>query len=350
MSEKVITKHQQDAVALGRNTVPVPECGIHATTIKGQSCKALDVPILGCTGVWLRVQKEAEAWIAPGGKLIEDNLARNRRINQAYAQLWKEDKRFQWAGLAAFASKQVGCGLLHAADSIKKSLAEIRQNVNRQDVRNSSEVAAVSLIPSAISASSAYMYGQLALGNTLLFLDIYPLHRFHMLRGLAQLKQCIGLRASIAEAIIWPIKKTKLPFGVAYPEIIKAFEFVDAGRIEQSVKTFAQHEQLNILQAAIYNDTMMQTALSANQFAWATDFPTGTAAEIRLTLSSECTSVSASSSIWFSKKKSARLYDQSQRMEFVNRAADQFHSLLNSSARSALEASLDKIASGGALK
>lgn len=166
MSEKVITKHQQDAVALGRNTVPVPECGIHATTIKGQSCKALDVPILGCTGVWLRVQKEAEAWIAPGGKLIEDNLARNRRINQAYAQLWKKDKRFQWAGLAAFASKQVGCGLLHAADNIKKSLAEIRQNVNRRDVRNSSEVAAVSLIPSAISASSAYMYGQLALGNT----------------------------------------------------------------------------------------------------------------------------------------------------------------------------------------
>lgn len=100
MSEKVITKHQQDAVALGRNTVPVPECGIHATTIKGQSCKALDVPILGCTGVWLRVQKEAEAWIAPGGKLIEDNLARNRRINQAYAQLWKEERSFHAGRIA----------------------------------------------------------------------------------------------------------------------------------------------------------------------------------------------------------------------------------------------------------
>jgi len=69
---------------------------------------------------------------------------------------------------------------------------------------------------------------------------------------------------------------------------------------ELSANQRAAHETL--LQAAIYNDTMMQTALSANQFAWATDFPTGTAAEIRLTQSSECTSVSASSSIWFSKK------------------------------------------------
>lgn len=350
MAEKAITKQQQDALELGRNSVPVPECSVHTTTIKGQSCQALDVPVLGCAGVWLRVQKEAEAWIAPGGKLIEDSLARNRRINQAYAQLWKEDKRFQWAGLAAFAPKQVGCGLLHAADNIKKSMEEIQQNVNRNDVRNSSEAAAVSLVPSAISASSAYLYGQLALGNTLLFLDIYPIHRFHMLRGLAQLKQCIGRRADIAEEIIWPVKKAKLPCGVAYPEIIKAFEFIEAGRIDQSVKTLAQHEQLNILQAAIYNDALMRTALSANQFAWATDFPTGTAAEIRLTLSSECRSVSPSSSIWFSKKKSARLYNQSERMEFVNRAADQFHSLLNSSARSSLEASLDKIASGGAIK
>jgi len=174
MSEKVITKHQQDAMALGRNTVPVPECGIHATTIKGQSCKALDVPILGCTGVWLRVQKEAEAWIAPGGKLIEDNLARNRRINQAYAQLWKKDKRFQWAGLAAFASKQVGCGLLHAADNIKKSRAEVQEAMQRVGSMSNADAAAVSLIPSAISASSAYMYGQLALGNTPLAASGFP--------------------------------------------------------------------------------------------------------------------------------------------------------------------------------
>ena len=62
--------------------------------------------------------------MAPGGKLIADPKARNSAINAAYAQLWLDDPRFQWAGLAAFASKQVGCGLLHAADSIDKIQAE----------------------------------------------------------------------------------------------------------------------------------------------------------------------------------------------------------------------------------
>ena len=52
--------------------------------------------------------------------MIADPTERNRAINAAYARLWLHDERFQWAGLAAFASKQVGCGLLHAADSIKK--------------------------------------------------------------------------------------------------------------------------------------------------------------------------------------------------------------------------------------
>jgi hypothetical protein len=62
--------------------------------------------------------------VAPGGKLIAAPKARNKAINAAYAQLWRHDPRFQWAGLAAFASKQVGCGLLHAADTVEKIQAE----------------------------------------------------------------------------------------------------------------------------------------------------------------------------------------------------------------------------------
>jgi hypothetical protein len=46
--------------------------------------------------------------VAPGGKLIADPKARNKAINAAYTQLWRLESRFQWAGLAAFASKQVG--------------------------------------------------------------------------------------------------------------------------------------------------------------------------------------------------------------------------------------------------
>lgn len=73
-----------------------------------------------CENLWRSYQMRAEAIVAPGGILIADPKARNRAINAAYANLWLKDPRFQWAGLAAFASKQVGCGLLHAVESIEK--------------------------------------------------------------------------------------------------------------------------------------------------------------------------------------------------------------------------------------
>lgn len=124
MPVKAINEHPQDAQPLGRNILPVSECRVQAKTVDGVQRKSIDVPVLSCASVWLRLQREAESWIAPGGKLIDDPIARNRQINRAYAQLWLADRRFQWAGLAAFASKQVGCGLLHAAENIKKSQAE----------------------------------------------------------------------------------------------------------------------------------------------------------------------------------------------------------------------------------
>jgi hypothetical protein len=69
-----------------------------------------------CINCWRFFQKKAEAIVS-----VDDPVERNRRINAAYAQWWLDDHRFQWAGLAAFASKQVGCGLLNAAEMIGKS-------------------------------------------------------------------------------------------------------------------------------------------------------------------------------------------------------------------------------------
>jgi len=81
-------------------------------------------PGTACENLWRDYQQRVENVVAPGGQLITDPKARNKAINAAYAQLWRHDQRFQWAGLAAFASKQVGCGLLHAAESIDKMQAE----------------------------------------------------------------------------------------------------------------------------------------------------------------------------------------------------------------------------------
>lgn len=89
-----------------------------------------------CERDWRFYQKQAEAVVAPNGQLIADPKARNRAINSAYAHLWQRDKRFQWAGLAAFASKQVGCGLLHAAESIDNIQVEYEA---REHLRSSAK-------------------------------------------------------------------------------------------------------------------------------------------------------------------------------------------------------------------
>jgi hypothetical protein len=350
MSNDVFTKHQHDPVPLHRNTMPVAECGVHDATVAGKPCKAIDVPILSCASVWLRVQKEAEAWITDGGKLIADPIQRNRRINQAYAQLWLSDKRFQWAGLAAFASKQVGCGLLHAAKNIEKSQEEIQANHARFNIMNSSDVAAIDIIPSAIGGSSAYMFQQLALGNTTLFLDIYPLHRFYILRGFSALKKCLTGREAISSHILWPVEKEDLEFGKPFTQIIDAFQAIERNQIARSVRIMAEHEQVNILQAVIYNSFLMRRALDANQFSWATGFPTGAAAEIKLTLSAECGSKLSSRTVWFSKNRRAQLYEQNERMALVNMAASVFDALLNSSTRHMIEASISEIAQTGAAR
>lgn len=116
--------HDCDSIALNKNTRPISQSKSYYVEEHGRQVRILDVPILTCKCLWRAYQKEAEDIVAPGGTLIADPRARNRAINAAYARLWLHDRRFQWAGLASFASKQVGCGLLHAADAINRIQAE----------------------------------------------------------------------------------------------------------------------------------------------------------------------------------------------------------------------------------
>jgi len=116
--------HEIDTQALNQNTLPISECEIKILDLYDQRSEFIEVSILTGEGIWRVYQREAEEIVAPGGKLIENPKERNRAINAAYARLWLHDNRFQWAGLAAFASKQVGCGLLHASNAIENIQTE----------------------------------------------------------------------------------------------------------------------------------------------------------------------------------------------------------------------------------
>lgn len=318
--------------------------------IGGKACKAIEVPVLGCASIWYRCQKEAEEWIAPGGSLITDVVARNRRINTAYAQLWQADHRFQWAGLAAFASKQVGCGMLHAARNIEVAQRDLQAMQMMHIASDNTEAAAMAAVPSTVTGFSEYVSHELGDGNLALFLDIYPLHRFYMLRGFEHLKICLPERRKIADQIIWPVNRKVLEFGKPFKEIILAFEMIENNAIAKSVLKLAYHEQINILQPVIYDDVDMRRALNGNQLSWVTNFPSGVASAIELTLSSECRVMPVPWTISFPKKIMAKLYDPDQRMPFVNEAAGRFDKLLHTTDRADVERSIANIAAhGGAL-
>lgn len=345
--ETAFTPHRHDDVPLHRNVTPIAECKVKSSTVDGKPCRTVDVPILGCASVWLRCQQEAQEWIAPGGKLISDPITRNRRINRAYAQLWLADNRFQWAGLAAFASKQVGCGLLHSAQKVTDARREIEEMAASGAYSSNTELAYASTMPAGTSAGAGYMFGQLGLGNMALFLDIYPLHRFFMLRGYEHLAACLKLRQSIGPKVLWPVDKKVLEFGKPFKEIKDGFQSIEQNQVAASVLHFARHEQVNILQAVIYNDFAMRRALDANQFAWATGFPSGVAEAIELTLSARCRPDNAGPlTVVFSRDKRAKLYDKEQRMVFVRQAADRFDQLLHSGERPAIVAAITAIAEG----
>jgi hypothetical protein len=344
---KVFATDKYDDVPLHRNVTPVTECKVTSSGSGAKQCSAVDVPILTCASVWLRCQREAEEWIAPAGKLITDPILRNRRINTAYAKLWIADNRFQWAGLAAFASKQVGCGLLHSAQKVTAAMQEIGDMAASGGYASNTELAYASAMPAGTGAGAAYMFGQLGLGNLALFLDIYPLHRFFMLRSGDHLTSCLPARQDLGESVLWPVDKKILEFGRPFKEIKDGFHAVAQNQIADSVMHLARHEQINILQAVIYNDFAMRRALDANQFAWATGFPSGVAEAIELTLSARCRPDNAGRlSVLFSRDRRAKLYDQEQRMVFVRRAADRFDQLLQGRERPAIVAAITAIAEG----
>ena len=295
--------------------------------------------------------------------------------------MWLADNRFQWAGLAAFASKQVGCGLLHAVtlderieaerkayqtlqESHPKDLYErivtnkLRANVelweawDKAKQQNPVPLTSDPLLGGAIAMLQEelkYVHEMLALGNTALFLDVYPLHRFYMVRGYEEMKECLAERRKIENDVIWPIAE-RVGFGIAQREILDTFAYIDQGKISESVRTMAQHEQINILQPALYDverfALLMRGTQAGDVVSFVTGLFSGIPEKIQLTLASQC-KASDDREISFSRNPIANLADKDQRMEFVVRAANQFDTLLKKpSTYSQLKASITEIARG----
>lgn len=390
---KCFKDHECDTEKLGTHALPIAEYenrefvadGMHDRVIYTQRkgdlvVKTVTFPVLSGEGLWYAYQKEAEDIVAPGGVLIADPRERNRAINAAYARLWLHDNRFQWAGLAAFASKQVGCGLLHAAASIEKiqvehearqrmiqgaklewgrpgvlavSKADPQQYRDYEKARDENPLTGIDFRTGGDEASYMetqfkHVYDMLAMGNTTLFLDVFPLHAFYAKRGFKEFEKCLHLRTRIAERerlpVLWPIGQDKLKFGIGHKEVLQAFAAIDEANVDLSVRLLAEHEQVNILQPAMYSDSKLVVLLSRNQLAYATYILRHIAQPVELTLASQCRAVDDGRTIGFSSKAFADLSNLDQRMPFVLKAAKRFDELLRSDKSYLIEQEIRNIA------
>jgi hypothetical protein len=190
----------------------------------------------------------------------------------------------------------------------------------------------------------------LAMGNTTLFLDVFPLHAFYKERGLKALETCLPSRKNIyghvQNPVLWPVGQEKLKFGTDYDEILQAFEAIEAGNIAKSVERLAVHEQRNILQPAMYSDPLLVRLLRGNHLSYVIGLPSGVAQAIELTLASQCRRVDDGRTVGFSNNLMADLSDINQRMPFVLKAAAQFDELLHTRDRHQIEQAIEDIAAG----
>jgi hypothetical protein len=347
MANPYFPRHECHGIAIGQNLKPIQECRLHhyvgpAGTVE----QAIASYQLSAEHLWMTFQKEAEDVVKVNGTFIADDSERNRRINAAYAKLWLADHRFQWAGLAAFASKQVGCGLLHARHLAEQERDERKAVVNWAG--SSTEAAGMSVGPALIGNGADFIYSRLGFANMHLFLDIYPLHRFYMERGPTEFAAYLPNRQNIAGKVEWRAKQY-LKFGLPFDEIQQGFKRIVDGNLGASVRALARHEQVDVLQAILYNDARMQEALAANQLAWAIAFPSGVYMVIQLTLSAQCKAKDGWTA-YFPRLRNAKLWVVEERMKFVYLAAARFDELLKGSQRPYVEASLHKIAAGGGVE
>jgi hypothetical protein len=294
--------------------------------------------------LWASFQIEAEDLLKIDGRWIADDRERNRRINAAYARLWLADRRFQWAGLAAFASKQVGCGLLHTADIVdahRREREQIEPSLGHGSAPGVQYGATLKQLATEMGGSS--MAHRLGHGNTHVFLDIYPLHRFYMERGYDEFIACLPERQKARYAVRWEVARSTLAFAAPFPEVAQGFTQIERGQIAESVRTLAQHEQVNVLQKIMYDSAVMQLLLDWNQLAWAVEFPSGDYEAIKLNLSAQCPA-RAGTTTTFSQDRYAKLWDPAERMPFVFEAAERLGELLAGTERVKIEDSMNSIA------
>ncbi len=186
-----------------------------------------------CTSSWAALDQQAKQTCDSFGT---DIRARNKKISSDYAKMYLQDKRLEWAGMAGYASKQVGCGM-DACDN---------------------------------TPLAGTMKDALGQGNRAVYEEIYPVHQFYEKHDLDKLRECASKRS---------------PNGVP-PSVVRGFEKIDAGDSKTGSLLILQHEQHDVLQPLVFDRSDIGAMMATNQAASKAGLPL--AQETKVAFSSRC--------------------------------------------------------------
>lgn len=180
-----------------------------------------------CAELWNDYEGEAQKILDAAG---DDVMKRNKIINGAYADLALEHPEFTWAGEAAYASKQVGCGMEHAAQLADKWY-----------------------VPSFVPNFAKNM---LAKTNRDIFMDAYPAHKFYADHGAKRLRECGSERKE------FPLTEATKK---AFDDLDKYKETKDPALLKSHSRNMLDHEQRELAQSTAYANKRMRAMLVGSQ-------------------------------------------------------------------------------------
>jgi hypothetical protein len=278
-----------------------------------QSSLAVEEKEIDCKAEWEEAEKQTK-------KIARetDPIKRNKVISAAYAKAYKETPHLQWFGAAAFASKQVGCGMVHARDVSNSSLPKITDRLGLTDDSK------------GLAERTVEKLGD---GNKAVFEELQPAHEFYKKNGIEALKQCASERTPA------------LP-----PRVVKGFELADQGMktgnkalMQEGAETMLWQEQFVTLQKSAYDDLTFQKALAVNQ-KWSEGLlPTfGMAQPNRIVFDAGCSASGAP----FLEMGGGNLGSPAWRWNFAKATVQKFSDLV-ATRPWIVNSSLDRIAAAG---
>ncbi|WP_224770872.1 DUF2515 family protein [Pseudomonas sp. FEN] len=296
---------------------------------------SLSKQTFGCEILWAWGQQEAIRRLTvekrdPYSQQVRNELvasfsARAARIAATYARFYLELEdggkpelkgRFYWMGLAAFASKQVKCGLDFIPDALAVSVGDYLPN------------------PMAIGKDG------LGKGNFWLFQDIFVWHWFYS-QFPEQFEECALERNALNCPELTLAGLKSLPWAEealatlnnfkVNPHILEAFETIK--KCEQaatdnkpdlqfdSLLAIANHEQLEILQPLIYENQIFQKVLDLQALTEGLPgFP--------LRVAAFSTACDVEEENLREQMTEGDLYNETHRMKFITKIANKYHSLM----------------------